>query len=64
VEKEKNKVPVKVIIEFDDKIISVEGDEAAKFWNHIENLCVMASIRAGTQNPFERDPIDWEEENK
>ena len=55
---------LKVTIEYDDKIITLEGEEAEKWQQHGDSLSTMASIRAGNQNPFDTDPVKWKTEIK
>jgi hypothetical protein len=50
---------VRVIFEYDDKIMDCRGEEAQKLYDHIGNLCAMAQNRIGNQNPFAYDPINW-----
>jgi hypothetical protein len=54
----------RVTIEFDDKILSIQGEEAEKWSAHITSLSVMAQNRAGNQNPFDYDPVKWETVDK
>lgn len=55
---------IKVTLEYDDKIQTLEGEEAEKWLSHGNSLCVMASNRAGNQNPFDTDPVKWTIINK
>lgn len=50
---------LKVTIEFTDRIATLEGEEAEKWQGHTNLLAVMASNRAGNQNPFDTDPVTW-----
>lgn len=50
---------LKVTIEFDDKILVLEGDQAEKWKRYSDMLAVAASNRVGNQNPFETDPVRW-----
>ena len=48
---------IKVILEFDDRIMMIEGDEAFKWDAHNLSLSVLA--HAHGINPFDTDPIKW-----
>ena len=52
---------LKVTIEFEDKILSLEGEEAVKWDKHNVSLALGASNRVGNQNPFDTDPVKWTE---
>lgn len=49
----------RVIIELDDRISILEGDEAKKWNSHVVTLSTMAAMRSGNQNPFDHDPVHW-----
>ncbi len=54
----------RVTIEFDDKVMTIEGNEAEKWEQHNIALASSASNRAGNQNPFDTDRINWQTEIK
>jgi|GEM_PF-6497722 len=51
-------IPIKVTIEFTDKIISIEGPDAAKWHQHNKQLALLGDTH--NCNPFDLDPIRWE----
>ena len=53
---------IKVTLEFDDKIMTIEGDEAFKWDAHNLSLSVLA--HAHGINPFDTDPIRWTVQTK
>jgi hypothetical protein len=48
---------LKVTLEYEDKIMTLEGEEAEKWNNH--NLAVAQSAQLHNMNPFKDDPINW-----
>lgn len=48
---------LKVTLEFEDRIMSIEGDEAEKWRQHNRLVAVLASTHGN--NPFWSDPIKW-----
>ena len=52
----------KVTIEFDNKVLTVEGEEAKKWQEHNKTLSFFAKTHG--QNPFDSDPINWKETKK
>jgi len=46
-----------VRIEYDDKVMWIEGEEALKWQKHTDGLAILASIHG--MNSFEHDPIKW-----
>ena len=53
---------IKVTLEFDDKIMTIEGEEAEKWDNHCLGMATLASIHK--MNPFDSDPIKWNVQEK
>jgi hypothetical protein len=53
---------LKVILEFDDKIMTIEGDEALKWDSHNISLAVLANSHS--INPFDHDPVRWTVQTK
>jgi len=53
---------LKVTLEFDDKTMIIEGDEAFKWDAHNLSLSVLA--HAHGINPFDTDPIRWTVQTK
>ena len=53
---------LKVTLEFEDKVLTVEGSEAEKWDSH--NMHVASFAEVHNFNPFTNDPIKWEEVNK
>lgn len=51
---------IRVVFEYEDKIMQCVGDEAEKLDKHIFSLCAAAQNRVGNQNPFAHDPINWQ----
>lgn len=47
----------KVIIEYDDSIKFIEGQEAERWDNHNDVICGLAQLH--NCNPFEKTPIKW-----
>lgn len=50
---------LKITLEFDDRIQILEGVEAERWDKHVTSLSIMAHNRAGNQNPFDADPVQW-----
>jgi len=48
---------LKVTLEYEDKIMTIEGDECGKWNNH--NLAVAQLAQIHNMNPFLNDPITW-----
>ena len=48
---------LKVTLEFNDRINTVEGEEAEKWLSHGNTCATLAAIR--NMNPFDSDPIKW-----
>ena len=48
---------LKVTLQFDDKIMSIEGEEVEKWQSHCHSLETLASVHG--MNPFDSDPIHW-----
>ena len=46
-----------VRIEFDDKVMWIEGEEALKWQKHTDSLAILAMTH--NMNPFDYDPIKW-----
>jgi hypothetical protein len=53
---------LKVTLEFDDKTMTIEGEEAEKWDKHITGLASLADIHG--MNPFDTDPVRWQVEVK
>lgn len=49
---------LKVTIEFDDHIRTVEGPEAEKWHQHSLSVSSLANVHG--MNPFDTDPINWQ----
>lgn len=49
----------KVILEFDDKILTVEGEEVEKWQEYNKAVAILAQNHG--MNPFDYDPIKWVE---
>ena len=47
----------KITIELDDKILTVEGSDAEKWFQHCSALLQLATSHG--MNPFETDPVKW-----
>lgn len=48
----------RVILDFDDRVMSIEDEEAEKWLRHVESVCLLAHTHG--MNPFDSDPIVWE----
>lgn len=48
---------LKVTLEYEDKIMTIEGTDAEKWNNH--NLAVSQIAQIHNMNPFKDDPIIW-----
>lgn len=48
---------LKVTLVFDDKTMTLEGEEAMKWDSHSITLATIADIHG--MNPFKHDPIKW-----
>jgi len=48
---------LKVTLEFDDKTMTIEGDEARRWDAHCLQLAQLAETHG--MNPFKHDPIKW-----
>lgn len=48
---------LKVTLKYEDKIMTLEGEEAEKWNNH--NLAVAQCAQLHNMNPFLDDPIKW-----
>jgi hypothetical protein len=53
---------MKVILEFDDKTMTIEGDEAIKWNNHNMSITMLAYTHG--LNSFDIDPIEWKIEER
>ena len=53
---------LKVTLQFDDKIMSIEGEEAEKWNSHCSSVARLASTHG--MNPFDSDPIRWKVNNE
>jgi len=49
---------LKVTLEYQDRILIVEGPEAEKWYKHQGTLTTMAQVHA--YNPFATDPVNWQ----
>lgn len=56
-----NKI-LKVTIEKEYEILSIEGDEANKWVLHNRTMATIASLQG--QNPFDYDSINWKVQRK
>jgi len=53
---------LRVTLEFDDKIVSIEGEEVKKW--ELYNTSITTLAHTHGMNPFDRDPIKWMIQNK
>lgn len=53
---------LKVIIEFEDEIWTIEGEEAEKWQAH--NFSVASLAQNHGMNPFQFNPIKWSKKKK
>lgn len=57
-EANKNDKPVRVTIEYPDRVMTITGAEAEKWGQHNTYLASMAQVHG--YNPFNVDPVKWE----
>ena len=56
-EQKEGEMLLKVTLEFDDKTMTIEGDEARRWDAHCLQLAQLAETHG--MNPFKHDPIKW-----
>lgn len=53
---------IKVTFEYENATLSLSGEQAEKWFDTVNDMCVMLHFR--DQNPFQTETIDWLENLK